>query len=66
MVCGCIKDFLRGLKEPLVTFAYWKDFVNAAQLPDEEDRVTALYQAISQLPQPNRDTMAFMILHLQR
>ena len=25
-----MKDFLRGLKEPLVTFGLWKDFVGAA------------------------------------
>jgi Rac GTPase-activating protein 1 len=29
-VCGCLKDFLRGLKESLVTFGLWKDFVAAA------------------------------------
>lgn len=30
VICGCIKDFLRGLKEPLVTYGLWKDFVHAA------------------------------------
>ena len=30
VVCGCIKDFLRGLKEPLVTCELWEDFVDAA------------------------------------
>ena len=29
-VCGCLKDFLRGLKEPLVTYSLWHDFTNAA------------------------------------
>ncbi len=66
VVCGCIKLFLRSLKEPLVTFALWNDFINAAQLEDEDDAHSALYQAVSQLPQPNRDTLAFMVLHLQR
>ena len=66
VVCGCVKDFLRGLKEPLVTYALWKDFVNASQMDDEDESHSALYQAISQLPQANRDTLAFMILHLQR
>lgn len=31
VVCGCLKDFLRGLKEPLITFGLWKDFVKAAR-----------------------------------
>ena len=30
MVCGCLKDFLRNLKEPLITFGLWKDFAKAA------------------------------------
>ena len=30
VVCGCLKDFFRNLKEPLVTFALWHDFVKAA------------------------------------
>ena len=30
VVCGCLKDFLRGLKEPLVTYRLWNQFVNSA------------------------------------
>lgn len=66
VVCGCLKDFLRSLKEPLVTYALWESFVRAAEKPDRQESQTDLYQAISQLPQSNRDTIAFMILHLQR
>ena len=28
VVCGCLKDFLRGLKEPLVTFRLWNSFAS--------------------------------------
>jgi len=30
VICGCLKDFLRTLKEPLVTRALWKSFVEAS------------------------------------
>nr|AUG84413.1 RacGAP [Platynereis dumerilii] len=66
VITGCLKDFLMHLKEPIITFALWKDFANAAEMPCEEDSVSSTYQAISQLPQANRDTLAFLILHLQR
>lgn len=66
VVCGCLKDFLRTLKEPLVTFRLWNDFVVAAENPDRDAGLTSTFQAISQLPVANRDTIAFLMLHLQR
>ncbi len=43
----------------------FQDFVDAATNPDTTDGEAALYQAISELPLPNRDTLAFLMLHLQ-
>lgn len=65
-VCGSLKDFMRSLKEPLVTHLLWKDFASAAEKSESQDSAAALYQAISELPQPNRDTLAWVIMHLQR
>ncbi|XP_071946016.1 rac GTPase-activating protein 1-like [Antedon mediterranea] len=66
VVCGTLKDFLRHLDEPLVTYRLHRAFMNATAYSDDEDGITAIYQAISELPQANRDTMAYLILHLQR
>jgi len=56
----------RSLREPLITVGLLGDFIRATQLTDKQDADAALYQAISELPQPNRDTLAFLMLHLQR
>jgi len=40
--------------------------VLVTETADRFERITDTYQAVSQLPQPNRDTMAYLILHLQR
>ncbi|KAK9891336.1 hypothetical protein WA026_014579 [Henosepilachna vigintioctopunctata] len=61
VLCGVIKDFLRSL-EPLVTKNLLKDFFRAA----EHNNNQMLFQTISELPQSNRDTLAYIILHLQR
>lgn len=58
--------FYRSLREPLITVGLLGDFIRATQLTDKQDADAALYQAISELPQPNRDTLAFLMLHLQR
>ncbi|KMQ87610.1 rac gtpase-activating protein 1-like protein [Lasius niger] len=65
-ICSTLKDFLRSLREPLITVGLMGDFIRATTLTDKQDGDAALYQAISELPQPNRDTLAFLMLHLQR
>jgi Rac GTPase-activating protein 1 len=66
VVSGAIKDFLRSLLEPLMTYTLWHNFVKAAAICDPDDARAAMFQAISELPQPNRDTLAFLVMHLQR
>ncbi|KAH3893959.1 hypothetical protein DPMN_018114, partial [Dreissena polymorpha] len=66
VICGCLKDFLRGLKEPLVTFKLWNMFVKAAENRDKAMSQCELYQGLSELPRANRDTIAFLMLHLLR
>lgn len=65
-VCGTVKDFLRSLREPLVTHKLWPEFVHTVEAREEHNVVPALYQTLSDLPQPNRDTLAFLILHLRK
>ncbi|XP_064257196.1 rac GTPase-activating protein 1 isoform X1 [Passer domesticus] len=65
-ICGLLKDFLRSLKEPLLTFRLNKTFMEAAEIPDEDNSIAAMYQAVGELPQANRDTLAFLMVHLQR
>jgi Rac GTPase-activating protein 1 len=66
VLCGTAKDFLRSLREPLIPNSMWSLFTQAADNPDMTDGESDLYQAISELPQPNRDTLAFLMLHLQK
>ena len=40
--------------------------VSAPEIPDEDNAAAIMYQVIGELPRANRDTMAFLMLHLQR
>uniref|UniRef100_A0A3Q3S346 Uncharacterized protein n=1 Tax=Mastacembelus armatus TaxID=205130 RepID=A0A3Q3S346_9TELE len=66
VVCGFLKDFLRKLKEPLLTFRLHRTFMEASELTDEDDCSAVLWQAVAELPKANRDTLAFLILHLHK
>ncbi|XP_041860171.1 rac GTPase-activating protein 1 [Melanotaenia boesemani] len=65
-ITGLLKDFLRNLKEPLLTFRLNRPFMDAAEVSDDDNSKALMYQTISNLPQANRDTLAFLVLHLQR
>ncbi|XP_070846753.1 rac GTPase-activating protein 1 [Chaetodon trifascialis] len=66
VLCGLLKDFLRRLKEPLITFKLHRTFMEASELADEDNGTAIIYQAIAELPKANRDTLAFLMLHLHR
>jgi len=66
VVAGTFKSFFRSLKEPLITYTMWDSFVRIADMYDEMDVQNSVYSLIPDLPQPNRDTLAYVILHLQR
>ncbi|XP_063152635.1 rac GTPase-activating protein 1 [Candoia aspera] len=65
-ICSLLKDFLRSLKEPLLTCHLNKAFMEAAEIVDEDNSVAAIYQTVGELPQANRETLAFLMIHLQR
>ncbi|XP_067142354.1 rac GTPase-activating protein 1-like isoform X1 [Centruroides vittatus] len=64
VICSTVKEFLT-LQEPLISSA-WSNFVNASEMKDNEDSQNNIHQAVSQLPRPNRDTLSYIILHLQK
>ncbi|XP_036067722.1 rac GTPase-activating protein 1 isoform X2 [Oryzias melastigma] len=66
VIAGVLKDFLRNLPEPLLTFHLNKVFMEAAEIQDDGNCLATLYQTISELPQPNRDTLAFLMIHLHK
>uniref|UniRef100_A0A665T0F6 Rac GTPase-activating protein 1 n=1 Tax=Echeneis naucrates TaxID=173247 RepID=A0A665T0F6_ECHNA len=65
VITGVLKDFLRNLPEPLLTFQLNRAFMEAAEIPDDGNSLAMMYQTICELPQPNRDTLACLMIHLQ-
>ena len=51
-----------SLLSPDVVLVFWF----STEISDDDNSIAQMYQLISQLPQPNRDTLAFLAVHFQR
>jgi len=60
VITSCIKMFLRRLKEPLIPRSSYTEFMRSA---DDDEK---LIESIGDLPETNRDTLAYLCLHLQK
>ncbi|XP_046892934.1 unconventional myosin-IXb [Hypomesus transpacificus] len=65
-VTGLVKQWLRELPDPLMTFNHYSDFLRAVELPDRPDQLHAIYKVLEQLPSANFNTLERLIFHLVR
>ncbi|XP_055022824.1 rho GTPase-activating protein 42 isoform X2 [Boleophthalmus pectinirostris] len=59
-----LKNYLRCLSEPLMTFKLHKDFIMAAKSDDQNYRVCAVHALVHKLPERNREMLELLIKHL--
>lgn len=62
-VAGVLKQYLRELPEPMLTFDLHPDFMRATQLPPDQ-RVQALKIAVNKLPQANYNNVRYLVKFL--
>ncbi|XP_034469732.1 unconventional myosin-IXb isoform X2 [Hippoglossus hippoglossus] len=65
-ITGLVKRWLRELPDPLLTYSLYSDFLHAAELPEKDDRIKAVYQKADELPPANYNTLERLIFHLVR
>ncbi|KAM4828198.1 rho GTPase-activating protein 42 isoform 3-T3 [Thomomys bottae] len=59
-----LKNYLRCLAEPLMTYKLHKDFILAVKSDDQNYRVEAVHALVHKLPEKNRDMLDILIKHL--
>ncbi|XP_068197135.1 unconventional myosin-IXb [Antennarius striatus] len=65
-ITGLVKRWLRELPDPLMTYDLYSDFLHAVELPEQRERIRAVYQKIDELPPSNYNTLERLIFHLVR
>ncbi|XP_062869528.1 si:zfos-588f8.1 isoform X3 [Trichomycterus rosablanca] len=63
-VTGLVKQWLRELPDPLMTFNHYNDFLHAVELPEKQEQLMAIYSVIDELPTANYQTLERLIFHL--
>ncbi|KAI8988696.1 hypothetical protein BDB01DRAFT_842265 [Pilobolus umbonatus] len=64
VVADALKQFLRELPEPLLTYTYYDDFINASASNDYDERVYLMKKVVKKLPYPNYVLLKKIIEHL--
>ncbi len=64
-VAGLLKQFLRDLPEPLLTYRLYMPFIQAYQLTDPQQRIDALLLLCLELPESNLSVLGFLMLLLR-
>ncbi|XP_035307275.1 unconventional myosin-IXb isoform X2 [Cricetulus griseus] len=63
-ITGVLKQWLRELPEPLMTFAQYGDFLRAVELPEKQEQLVAIYAVLDHLPEANHTSLERLIFHL--
>ncbi|XP_034024373.1 rho GTPase-activating protein 42 isoform X2 [Thalassophryne amazonica] len=59
-----LKNYLRCLSEPLMTFRLHKEFIMAVKSDDQNYRVCAVHALVHKLPEKNKEMLELLIKHL--
>ncbi|XP_024135205.1 unconventional myosin-IXb isoform X3 [Oryzias melastigma] len=63
-VTGLVKQWLRELPDPLMTFTLYNDFLLAVELPEKQEQLHAIYKVLEELPPANFNTLERLVFHL--
>ena len=66
VLTAVLKAFLREMPQPLLTYERYDQFLRAADIADEKERVSFLMALTQQLPAAHFDLLERLVFHLTR
>lgn len=65
-ITSALKNYLRNLSEPLITYNLHSSIIDAAKIEDHDVRAVTIKNLIQQLPNENFALLKILVLHLRR
>ncbi|XP_067663631.1 rho GTPase-activating protein 26-like isoform X2 [Haliotis asinina] len=65
-ITSAVKNYLRSLPEPLMSFKLHEEFIKAAKQESKTLRILDIHKLVHQLPESNFDMLDLLLKHLQR
>uniref|UniRef100_UPI00398EC71D N-chimaerin isoform X1 n=2 Tax=Pristiophorus japonicus TaxID=55135 RepID=UPI00398EC71D len=66
IITGALKLYFRDLPIPLITYDAYPKFIEAAQIPDPDERLESVHEALKMLPPAHCETLRYLMAHLKR
>lgn len=64
VIASVLKAYLRSLPEPLLTYRFYAEFMNIAQITNDQQRKAAILNIIHQLPEGNYNNLKYLMKFL--
>ncbi|XP_046544439.1 rho GTPase-activating protein 26-like [Haliotis rubra] len=65
-ITSAVKNYLRSLPEPLMSFKLHEEFIKAAKQESKTLRILDIHKLVHQLPESNFDMLDLLLKHLHR
>ncbi|XP_048243771.1 rho GTPase-activating protein 26-like isoform X4 [Haliotis rufescens] len=65
-ITSAVKNYLRSLPEPLMSFKLHEEFIKAAKQESKTLRILDIHKLVHQLPESNFEMLDLLLTHLQR
>lgn len=64
VIASVLKSYLRSLPEPLLTYNYYNEFMEASQIANDLQRKAAILNIIHKLPEGNYNNLKYLMKFL--
>ncbi len=64
VIASVLKSYLRSLPEPLLTFAFYNEFLDAANIQNDQQRKAVILNIVNKLPEGNYNNLKYLMKFL--